>query len=257
MQILHVDECGVEAPLESKLPPAPSIVLVWDPMEVARWQNLTDLDSWWFAGTVADTQPGERAVIYRTKQDQGIAGLFDFASPPFPHPGLRRVAFGRPFPLPAPIPRSELVSGDLGRIFSHIQGRRRIDHQAGRSLQTLLAPVPPWQSIDEPLPVDETEYCTWIPARGDVGWAVESAMRDAIAAHPPSWRYLGFSAAPQPEVLAPGCRLRLDLWGQGLVVECKLVAGTSALEQLDRYLAHLRKADSTASCKGHLVVAAG
>jgi hypothetical protein len=92
--------------------PKPSIVLVWDPMEVARWQQLDELDGWWLAGTVSDTNPGERAAVYQTSRDKGIVGFFDFATPAFLHPDLRWSATGRPVPLAEAIPRSKLTQAD-------------------------------------------------------------------------------------------------------------------------------------------------
>lgn len=238
--------------------PHPSILLVWDPMEVARWQQLDRLDGWWMAGSVSTTRARERAVVYRTQSDQGLAGVFDFASDAFKHPDLGWAAFGRPLPLKREVPRSALLSDDvLAPIFLRPQGRRRLAPEAAAAVASLMASAPRWQSVDDVLPDLRAEDWTWLPARQDGGWGVEGAMRDAICGHPASWEKLGYKRSPQREVSPPGSRLRMDLFERGVVGECKLVAGLSTLRQLDGYLELQRKSDGRKKWVGHVIVAFG
>lgn len=232
------------------------MVLPWDPMEVARWHQLAADDGWWIAGSVADTRPGERAAVYRTKRDQGLAGFFDFSSRAFRHPDLGWAAFGRPAPLPREVARGELLSVDeLAAVFSSLRGRRRLPDVAAQQLATMVGAAPEWQAARVPLPDPDYEDWRWTPARQDGDWGIEAAMRDALCAHETSWRKLGFSSVPQRETYAPGSRLRMDLYGPGVIGECKLVAGLSTLGQLDRYLALQRAAVQGQRWKGHIIIA--
>ncbi len=163
--------------------PRPSILLVWDPMEVARWQELDELNGWWIAGTVSSTSAGDRAVVYRTKHDQGLAGVFDFASPAFPHPDLGWAAVGRPLPLDREVTRHELLSSSVAAIFRYPRGRRTLDSTARKEIASLLGSAPSWQQVDDELPDLRSEDWTWrrrsrFRCRGYV------PMRDRAALHP-------------------------------------------------------------------------
>lgn len=238
--------------------PNPSIVLVLNPMEVARWQQLDEFQGWWIAGTVSTTRPAERAVVYRTTSDRGIAGVFDFATRAFRHPDLGWAAFGRPLALAAEVPRSTLLRhGALEPVFRRIQGRRRLPREAALQITRIIESLPPWQSVDDALPDFDSEDWTWLPAREDTGWGIEGAMRDAICSDELSWSKLGFPRAPEREIRPPGSRLRMDLFSPGVVGECKLVAGMSTLRQLDGYLRLQRERGVPQGWVGHIIVALG
>jgi hypothetical protein len=230
----------------------PSAVLVWDPSEVAQWELLDSEDGWWMAGCLSTTRAGDRAAVYQTRQDQGIVGFFDFATPAFRHPDFRYAAFGRPAPLRRPLHRGALLGGELAPVFRRIQTRRRLPVPAAAELTTTLGRrTPAWQTFNEPLPDDGEEW-VWVPSRDDASWGIEAAMRDGIRDSPAAHKRLGFERPPRTEVRPPGSATRMDLYGPGVVVECKLVAGLAALAQLDGYLNILRVAEP-GDWKGHIV----
>lgn len=66
-------------------------------------------------------------------------------------------------------------------------------------------------------------------------------MQQAIAEQEPAWTRLGFDGAPQREVHPPGSRDEIDLYGPGMIGECKLLAEARDLAQLDRYLEPLNR----------------
>jgi len=234
-------------------PIVPTSVLVWDPAEVHRWAALNDLGGWWIAGCLSATEAGSRAAVYQTREDQGIAGFFDFSSGAFKHEDFGYAAYGRPVPLSRPVPRQALLADPaLNEVFQRIQGKRWLPAAAQRSLANLVS-LPPFEALDDPLP-DEGEDWVWVPGRPGRDWGPEAAMQRAIADHRPSWQgCLGFSARPEMEVHPPGSDDLMDLWAPGSIGECKLAAGLRALEQLDRYL-RLCRSDGK-RWRGHLIVA--
>ena len=134
-------------------------------------------------GCLRGTTAGSRAAVYRTRADKGIAGFFDFSSDAFAHPDLGWPAFGRPVPLPAPVPREAVLRNPtLEKAFRHIQGRRWLPPDAQDSFAQLVGPPPPFAARDEALPAPGEDW-RWMPARPGRDWGVEGAMRDAIANH--------------------------------------------------------------------------
>lgn len=233
---------------------APAILLPWKPAEVARAFNHGTEAQEEFAGTVADTAPGERGLIYQTTVDQGIVAFIDFVSAALPHPDLGFAAWGTSRALRQPVGRVELL--DLDRtVFTRPRGRRRLTQQLSHALDRRLGL--PKRSIAKPLEFspDEMLDIQWNPAGLAASWGIESAMRDAIATHRPSWARLGFAAAPRREVHVPGSLDRMDLFGDGVIAECKLDAGIASLVQLDRYLTALRAYQRRTRWRGHLIVA--
>lgn len=82
-------------------------------------------------------------------------------------------------------------------------------------------------------------------------------MRDAIASDRHAWRKLGFTSAPATEVRPPQSPLRMDLYGPGIIGECKnVLSGLETLRQLDGYLG-LCASGSSGAWRGHLIVSAG
>jgi len=52
-----------------------------------------------------------------------------------------------------------------------------------------------------------------------------------------AWRVLGFSSAPRTKVRPPHTGLRMDLYEEGVIAECKnVLSGLETLRQLDGYL---------------------
>ncbi|GAA4558449.1 hypothetical protein [Pseudonocardia xishanensis] len=85
------------------------------------------------------TEPGSRAVVYRTREDQGIAGTVDFSSAATSRPGGGWVAAGRFTPLSRPIPRADLLADDVLRpVFRALRSRRGLPDAAARRLAELI-----------------------------------------------------------------------------------------------------------------------
>lgn len=235
--------------------PAPSSVLVWHPTELS--EESTDETRLSLATCLSTTAAGTRGVVYRSTQDQGIVGIFDYLSDAQPHPDMGWAAYGYLRRINPFLPRAELVNDDILRpTFTVMRGRKGLPPRAGERLLDLLPTLPNFSQATEPLPGPD-EHWRWIPVRQGQDWGVEKAMRDALARHRPSWRKIGFTTAPATEVYPPGSPLRMDIAGPGVVVECKVVlSGLGVLRQLDGYLA-LCRADSDLDWRGHIVVAAG
>jgi hypothetical protein len=114
--------------------PVPSAVFVWQP----KWAHglKTGADG---SSTLRDSGPGTRAVIYRSHEDQAIVAMFDVGEDPEEDPDWRWYADGWIHVLPKPIPREQLLSSpELERVFSHLQGRRRLPASAQQALLPLL-----------------------------------------------------------------------------------------------------------------------
>lgn len=232
--------------------PKPNMVLVWGPAEVPRRSELAQLDGWWIAGCLAETERGDRAAIYRTTEDQGIVALFDFSTNAFRHPDFGYAAYGRPILLDTPVGRAELLTGELADVFDYIQGRRSLPPRAARALARKVCDLPPFAAIEDPLPSPDEEW-RWVPAGPHEHWLIEGSMRDAIKAHPPSWRKLGYGRQPRTEIRPRNSLLRMDLYELGVITECKLAGGQSALAQLDEYM-ELERVNGR-SPRGNIVVA--
>ena len=234
-------------------PPPPTEVIVWHPSELTDF----DPDGLHVSSSLSSAAPGTRGVIYCSTRDQGIVGLFDFASSAEKHPDLNWTAYGLPQLLDVPITRAELLADEhLHPVFRHIRGRRGLTPDASARLHELLSSVPARQPT-EPLPVGEV--WRWVSTRHDTDWPIESAMRDAIRGHRDSWRELGFTARPEKEVRpARAVALRTDLYEVGVIAECKVVmSGLDVLAQIDGYLAHARAEHPDRSWAGHIIVSAG
>jgi hypothetical protein len=121
--------------------PVPNSVLLWLPSGFADPQRRPGRLS--TACCLRSTTAGNRAVVYRTARDQGIAGLYDFVSDARPQPGGGWAADGVLHLLDPTLPRAELLADPyLSPVFTHLQGRRRLPEPAARRLVSLLATVP-------------------------------------------------------------------------------------------------------------------
>lgn len=228
----------------------PLALLPWRPAEVERflleWPGEVGV-----VGTLSTTRSGDQGLIYRTNLDQAIVASVDFLSDGAPHDTLGYAAWAIARPLLSPIPRKKLLEVDPA-VFLRLRGRRHASHELSSELIRLAQLAPFANAAPVDLEVNDVNDLTWVPAGTSSGWGLEAALRDAIASHRPSWRKLGFRAPPSCEVRVAGTHDRMDLSAAGIVVECKLDAGSSTLDQIDRYLARLR-ADEPATV-GHIIV---
>lgn len=89
------------------------------------------------------TTAGDRAVVYRTRSDQGIVGIYDFLSDAVQRSDGGWFAHGVLHRLDPCLPRADLLMDEnLAGVFAHIQGRRTIPVPAARRLTSLLPNVP-------------------------------------------------------------------------------------------------------------------
>lgn len=85
------------------------------------------------------TRAGSRAAVYRTGPGGGVAALVDFAAHAEAGPDGGWCAEGVVHLLDGPLPRSVLLADDeLGPVFRHLRGRRRLPAPAARRLSRLL-----------------------------------------------------------------------------------------------------------------------
>lgn len=116
--------------------PAPMAVLVLAPEYSSELQSG---GTYWFS-TLRDMKRGDRAVIYRTREDRGVVALFDVIDEWTDWDdrwgwGAR----GRAITLSTPIVRAELMRDrDLRQVFERPQGRRYLPPRAQRALIPLL-----------------------------------------------------------------------------------------------------------------------
>lgn len=116
--------------------PAPMAVLVLAPEYSS---DLEDGETYWFS-TLRDMKRGDRAVIYRTREDQGVVALFDVTDECTEWDDRWGWgAEGRVIELSSPISRAQLMRDrDLRQVFERPQGRRYLPPRAQRALTPLL-----------------------------------------------------------------------------------------------------------------------
>jgi hypothetical protein len=79
-------------------------------------------------------------VVYRTGADGGIAGVVDFTADATARPGGGWAADGVVHVLDSTVPRPVLLADDeLGPVFRHLRGRRRLPEPAARRLARLMS----------------------------------------------------------------------------------------------------------------------
>ena len=115
--------------------PAPMAVLVLAPEYASDLKN----EATWFS-TLRDMKRGDRAVIYRTREDRGVVALFDVTDESTEWDNQWGWgAEGRVIALSSPISRTELMRDrDLRPVFERPQGRRYLPPRAQRALVPLL-----------------------------------------------------------------------------------------------------------------------
>jgi len=112
--------------------PRPDAILLWRADECAAPGPV-------HACCLRSTQPGSRAVVYRTREDQGIVGVVDFSSAAAPRPEGGWAAAGMFTPSSRPVPRADLLADDvLGPVFRALRSRRGLPEAAARRLAELL-----------------------------------------------------------------------------------------------------------------------
>ncbi|GAY10419.1 hypothetical protein [Pseudonocardia sp. N23] len=85
------------------------------------------------------TVRGARAVVYRSGRDQGIVGVVDFTSDAVARADRGWEAAGVFRPVERPLSRAALLDDPvLGPVFAHLQSRRRLPEDVGRTLRELL-----------------------------------------------------------------------------------------------------------------------
>jgi hypothetical protein len=226
------------APLDA---PQASSLLVWKPGEVRRSDE--DDGGWWIASALSTVAAGNRGLVYQTVADQGIVGVFDYATSAFKHPDLGYAAYGRFALLPTPVKREALLGNrPLSKEFSGRMRRRRLSPESAAAIAGLAGGLPDWNTSEEPLPGADEDW-EWVPADMHIGYGLEATMRDVIRDTPSAWRRLGYQSMPQIEVRPRESMRRADLYAPGLVTECKLHAGIAALEQLLDYLRLFAKSE--------------
>ena len=234
--------------------PQPSSLLVWRPGEVCR--SNQDDGGWWIASALSTVTAGDRGLVYQTVDDQGIVGVFDYATAAFKHPDLGYAAYGRFALLPTPVKREVLLSNRrLSKEFAGRMRRRHLSSALATAIAELTGGLPAWNASEKPLPGDDEDW-EWVPADPHTGYGLEATMRDAIRDTLSAWRRLGYERMPQTEVQPRGSKRRVDLYAPGVVTECKLHAGIASLEQLLDYLRLFAESERI-EWNGNLVVAYG
>ncbi|MCF7549651.1 hypothetical protein [Pseudonocardia sp. WMMC193] len=116
------------------MPPPPTSVLLWRADDCAAAGPV-------HACCLRETAPGARAVVYRTRAEQGIAGVVDFTAAAGPRPDGGWAAPGVFVPLADPVPRAALLADDTLRpVFATLRSRRRLPEPAARLLARMIDP---------------------------------------------------------------------------------------------------------------------
>jgi hypothetical protein len=224
--------------------PRLTAVVLWALEEVQKLEDLDFDHGWWISAALKETKPGDRLVIYQTKEDQGVVALFDVATKAFLAGELGYAAYGRPTRLDKPIPIRKLQRDVvLGQVFGKRQGRFYLDSDQRGRLEALLPSVP-WARSKDAVPEPGDPDWEWQPM--DRWWGSELDASSAIAEHPSAWRRLGFGQAPERERSPHSSLDRTDLKGRdrhgnGIIAEVKHFVAMRTLEQqLDRYLREAR-----------------
>lgn len=111
--------------------PLPSSILLWNAAELREPPAAPCC--------LRSTRAGSRAAVYCTGPGGGVAALVDFTADAVARPDGGWVAAGVVHLLDGPLPRSGLLADDeLGPVFRHLRGRRRLPAPAARRLGRLL-----------------------------------------------------------------------------------------------------------------------
>lgn len=244
----------------------PTQVVVWAPRYVENYDeylesgDLFDPD-WAFGGScLADTQPGERALVYeKGAEGNGLVGVFDFNDRPMPNERWGRLAPGLFTPLDPIVPRALLVAADaptaVRKFFANMQGgKRRLPETTAREILGLTGDLPDFAWRPVPPDLDPDDFNS-VPGTDEVPWANEREMQRAVGEHRPAWNRLGCSEPPLFERRSNDRFSRYDLisYDDEVVIETKLAGDLLTLEQIRRYLSTLRK-ERGGEWQGHIVV---
>jgi len=209
----------------------PNQVLIWRPGELVGRSITEGMIS--APNCLSSTKAGDRAIVYQSGRDGGLVLICDFLSDAIVHPDLGHVAWATSIPINPPVPRSALMSDPaLAPVFRNPIGKRALPTEAAQAVDALVGGLPDPVAPNQEIPVN-TEDWRWSPAGDSFTWGNEKGMQNAICSQESAWRRLGYDEAPRKEVSPPGSNDRIDIYGPGLVAECKLRADTSALRQLE------------------------
>jgi len=240
---------------EFAAPTPPDQVIVWKPLQVRKAEaNLRNQD-WrdgvvYFGSCLSDTGPGDRAAVYETG-GSGVVGFFDFS-------GCAARRSGQAFPYMAAgvyRPLSDDAAISLDALGSHpllrrfFQKRVRmvgLSEEEGAALAGLAPSLP--NRVAVPLPEwaeerdGEFEWEDDGIAR-DPGWASEHELHMKLANTSALYKRFGFKRAPAIELRSDDRTCRYDVISRSdrVVVEVKLHASKSALDQVLRYIDTLRR----------------
>lgn len=210
--------------------------------------------------SATDTVAGDRAVIYESG-GRGVVGLFDFASNPFDDGTGQTVAWGAAVEFETPVARKTLLADRAtSAVFERVNSGCSLEGDVRDRVIELCEPLPAIARGSGNVPALGTEDLLALGAvEQHDRWASETEMQQAIAADEQSCTQLGLSAPCPTEVWFDDREARFDLFCEalGAVVECKLFATPTGLEQLDGYLERLRARHSDRDWRGRLVVADG
>ncbi len=182
---------------------------------------------------LADTQPGDIGLIYRTQRNQALVGIQRFTSAARRDPVEGIIADNDGIAI-EPIPRSELLkSPALARLFRSRMNTCAMPPDAIAELVALRPALAPLLgvSVPDPQPVaDDASSFDDLDPR----WYTEQEMADALADDAAACDALGIDGYLDREMRLPGSRRRADFAGR---VELKRFGDHKALEQLLDYLA--------------------
>lgn len=152
--------------------PPPDAVLVWRPDEFPPPGGPPVPAT---ACCLRSTTHGDRAVVYRSVAERGIAAVFDVLSVAASGDGRGSTAHGVLHPLDPYLERAALLDDpELRPVFAHLQGRRRLPGPVSRRLHALLPKIPfgdrPWpdRALDGTMPSAGPRYVVPVVGAGVV-----------------------------------------------------------------------------------------
>lgn len=201
------------------------------------------------------TLPGDRLALYERGTGRGIVAVADVHSEPVvSDEGSRCWAVVRE--LGSPISREDLARAGLEVPLRRARPASHLTEPEQLRLRNLLSPWPPFTTNSQPLPADPATVPLMEYAEGEL-WASESEMQRALASDVESLKGLALGFPPVLEERFRGGRMRFDISGPGVIVECKLFATMESLHQLERYLAARREDEPEVDWTGVLVAGLG
>jgi hypothetical protein len=197
------------------------------------FDRLIDCNGPSWSRCLADTQPGDISLVFRTQRNQALVGVQRFTSAARRDPVEGIIADNDGIAI-EPIPRSELLkSPALARLFRSRMNTCAMPPDAIAELLALRPALGPLLGVSVPdsHPVDDDASSL---DELDPRWCTEQEMADALADDAAACDSLGIDGYLDREMRSPGSRRRADFAGR---VELKRFGDHKALEQLLDYLA--------------------